>query len=177
MLMPLMHVFFVCRSMEESAVSRVQRKSRAQRSMMAETPEVQQGAAAITLPEAKSGRERELSIGDKMALTGKAPALPVSKAIVHAVLAVMAVVVIMVTTCQDRYPFKNDLGPCSPCHCNEAMVMQHCSLSAKMRDPFVVVRGRKVTALATAVFRENTYLRFVDLGNPTCHIIPTLTWA
>ena len=47
----------------------------------------------------KPAWERKLSFRDQLALTGKGNALPLSKAVAHAVSTVTAVMVIMVTLC------------------------------------------------------------------------------
>ena len=168
MLMPMTHILFVCRSIQEHAIARVEREVQAldEVAVAGETPEPHDLENASAMPEANSNGYRKKTVrkGERK--------LPVRKAVLHVVLSLTVIAVVLISRCHDRYPFKDDLGPCSPCVCDEAMVLQHCPLSAEIGDPWVVVRGRGVTALAPGVFNQYPNLVLLYLGNPAA-LLPT----
>ena len=157
MLMPMTHILFVCRSIQEHAVARVGRKTQALEQVAG--ADETQGTRDVDTTAANRERNDIVRMGERK--------LPVRNAVKHAVLSLAVVAVMLVVRCRDRYPFKKDLGPCAPCVCDEAMVLQDCSLPAEVGYPRLVMSGHNVTAVAPGVFDQYPSLDHVLLGKPT----------
>ena len=168
MLMPVTHILFVCRSIQGHALEQVAGAT--------ETPETQdvhtvtatsEGRRALTRLESTLEPSQNEDQNDTVH-TGERK-LPLSKAVWSAVLSLTAIAVVLVAKCRDRYPFINDLGlgPCAPCFCDEAMVLQYCS------QPFVEITtgtldlsGLGVTEVKDGAFDHYPDLAYVHLGKP-----------
>ena len=120
---PSAHIIFVCRAIEASALDLKVRRRRALRSN----------------DSGRGSSQRRGSTRTSMALTGQMEsslALPLWKGVHCAALALSAVAVALFVRCSDRYPLGAIPGPCAPCVCSDAFVLEGCPYHAELKESF-----------------------------------------
>ena len=109
-----------------------------------------------------------------MALTGRVEdALPLWKGARFAATALGAVAAALGARCADRYPLLSAIpGPCAPCVCSDAGVLQGCPYHAELSEPVLWISGRGVTAVAEGALEGNEGTTTVCLHDNALETLP-----
>ena len=135
---PTAHVVFVCRAIEASEADLAARRQRAH--------------------DVEGNAEHRIRARTMMALTGRVAAkntLSLWKGARFVASALGVVAVALVVRCTDRYPLGSIPGPCAPCVCSDAGVLQGCPYHAELTDQILWISGRGVTAIKKRALEKN----------------------
>jgi len=162
---PTIHVVFCACAIEEAAADLKARKRR------------RESATARKRGESSFSRsESMVSSRTSMAVTGrvrKTDALPLWKGLRFGAVALGAVAVALFALCHDRYPLLAAIpGPCAPCICNDARVLTGCPYHAELKESFLWIGERGVTAVEKGAFKGNEGAGFIHLYGNELETLP-----
>ena len=92
-----------------------------------------------------------------MAVTGKAEPLSSLRAVLYAILTFGTLGVLLVTTCHDRFPLREQHA-CSPCECGNDMVLTGCPIPSELKDPFLFLVSLQTLIKMSLKKKENKIL-------------------